>query len=212
MAGPMRVFGLTGGLASGKSTVAARLRERGVPVIDADALARAVTSPGSPVLAKVVAAFGPEALRDGALDRRWLASIVFADASKRLELEAITHPEIQARRDALLVEFAARGEPLSCYEVPLLYEKGLASELRPVVVVQAPEAVQIRRAQARDGADETQVRARLAAQLPLAEKAARADYVIDNDGSLADLEAATDRVLKQVCSATGVAPERYFGR
>lgn len=180
-------------------------------MIDADALARAVTSPGSPTLPRIAQAFGPEALRDGVLDRRWLASVVFADESKRLELEAIVHPEIQARRDVLLAELAQRGEPLGCYEVPLLFEKGLERELRPVVVVRVPEAVQIQRARARDGADEAQVRARLAAQLPLAEKAARADYVIENHGSIEELQAATDRVLKQICAAMGVDPKRYFG-
>jgi dephospho-CoA kinase len=210
MASPVRVFGLTGGLASGKSTVAARLRARRLPVIDADALARAVTSPASPALAKIVQTFGSEALRDGVLDRRWLASVVFADESRRLELEAILHPEIQARRDVLLAELAARGEPLACYEVPLLFEKGLERGLRPVVLVRVPEAVQIQRAQARDGEGEAQVRARLAAQLPLADKAARADYVIDNDGSIEDLHAATDRVLKQICTAMGVDLARYF--
>jgi dephospho-CoA kinase len=206
----LRVFGLTGGLGSGKSTVAARLRQRGVPVIDADALAREVVAPGSPGLAEVVAAFGADVLRDGELDRARVASIVFSDPAARQRLEAITHPRIQALRDARLAELAASGEPLACYEVPLLFERGLERSLQPVVVVSVPEAIQIERARRRDQASEAMVRARLAAQLPLADKAARADYVIDNAGSLAATEAETDRVLWELCTAVGVDPARYF--
>jgi len=209
---PLRVFGLTGGLGSGKSTVAARLRQRGVPVIDADALAREVVAPGSAGLAEVVAAFGARVLRDGGLDRARVASIVFGDPAARQRLEAITHPRIQALRDARLAELAAAGEPLAGYEVPLLFERGLDTNLRPVVVVNVPEPVQIERARRRDQATEAMVRARLDAQLPLADKAARADYVIDNSGSLAATEAATDRVLWELCARLGVDATRYFSR
>jgi dephospho-CoA kinase len=163
----VRVFGLTGGLGSGKSTVAAHLRARGVPVIDADALAHEVVSPGSEGLEEVLEAFGPSMLQDGALDRQRLASLVFSDPEALRRLEAITHPRIQRRRTELLRELEASGEPLACYEVPLLYEKHLDAELRPVVVVSVPEALQVSRARARDGTSEPQVRARLAAQLPL---------------------------------------------
>lgn len=205
-----RAFGLTGGLGSGKSTVAAHWRARGLPVIDADALAREVVAPGSPGLAAVVRAFGAGVLRDGELDRAALASLVFADRAARERLEAITHPQIQALRGERLRAAASAGEPLACYEVPLLYEKGLAAELRPVVVVSVPEAVQIARAQRRDGSDEAQVRARLAAQLPLVEKAARADYVIDNSGPLERTLATADEVLRGVCAELGVDARRYF--
>lgn len=207
---PLRVFGLTGGLGSGKSTVAARLRQRGVPVIDADALAREVVAPGSPGLLEVVAAFGAGVLRDGGLDRARVANIVFGDPAARQRLEAITHPRIHALRNTRLAELTAAGEPLACYEVPLLFERGLDSSLRPVVVVSAPEPVQIERARRRDQATEAMVRARLDAQLPLAEKVARADYVIDNAGSLAATEAATDRVLWELCARLGVDASRYF--
>jgi dephospho-CoA kinase len=210
MTGELRVFGLTGGLGSGKSTAAARLRQRGLPVIDADALAREVVAPGSPGLAEVVAAFGGGVLRDGALDRARVASLVFADPAARQRLEAITHPRIQALRDRRVAELAAAGEPLACYEVPLLFERGLEASLRPVVVVSAPEAAQIERARRRDQATEAMVRARLAAQLPLSEKVARADHVIDNSGSIADTEAATDRVLRAICAQLGVDAARYF--
>jgi dephospho-CoA kinase len=205
------VFGLTGGLGSGKSSVAAHYRELGLPVIDADALARAVVAPGSPALDEIAAEFGPDMLRDGALDRQKLAGVVFAQPEARARLEAITHPRIQARRDELLAELEAAGEPLVCYEVPLLFEKGLDEALRPVVVVSVPEALQIERARRRDGSTEAMVRARLDAQQPLAEKAARADYVIDNAGPLTATLAAADEVLRHICTALGVNGERYFG-
>jgi dephospho-CoA kinase len=156
--------------------------------------------------------FGPDMLREGALDRRRLADVVFADPAARERLEAITHPRIQARRDELLGELEAAGEPLVGYEVPLLFERGLEAGLRPVVVVSVPEALQIERAMLRDHSTEAMVRARLDAQRPLAEKAARADYVIDNAGPLATTLVAADEVLRQICTALGVDPERYFGR
>lgn len=208
---PIRVFGLTGGLGSGKSTVAAHFRRRGLPVIDADALARDVVAPGSPGLAEVVREFGPEMLQGEALDRAKLAAVVFADPEARARLERITHPRVQALRDERLGELEAQGEPLACYEVPLLFEKGLEAGLRPVVVVSVPAALQLERAQRRDQASEAMTRARLAAQLPLSAKAARADHVIDNSGALAATLEAADGVLRRVCEQLGVDPARYFG-
>lgn len=210
VATPVRVFGLTGGLGSGKSTVAAHYRSRGLPVIDADALAREVVTPGSAALAEIAREFGPDVLAGAALDRPRLAALVFGDPAARQRLEGITHPRIQALRDARLRELEARGEPLVCYEVPLLFEKGLEAGLRPVVVVSAPEALQLERARERDGATDAMTRARLAAQLPLADKAARADFVIDNSGPLAATLAQADAVLRRVCEAVGVDAGRYF--
>jgi dephospho-CoA kinase len=207
----LRVFGLTGGLASGKSHVAARFRERGVPVIDADALAREVVAPGSDGLLQIAREFGSEMLRDGALDRQRLANVVFSDPVALRRLESITHPLIQRRRDAITTQLAAIGEPLACYEVPLLFEKGLEQALRPVVLVTAPEALQVDRARRRDGTSEAQVRARLAAQWSLPQKAEHADYVIDNSGPLARTHAAADRVLREICDELRVDPSRYFG-
>ena len=206
-----RVFGLTGGLGSGKSSVAAHYRQRGVPIIDADVLARAVVAPGSPGLLEIERAFGAEMLRSGALDREKLAALVFADPAARQRLEGITHPRIQALRDSRLRELEAAGEPLVGYEVPLLFEKGLETQLRPVVVVSVPEALQIERARRRDQTSLAMVRARLDAQLPLPEKAARADHVIDNSGPLPATLDAADRVLRLICSELGVDPARYFG-
>lgn len=207
----IRRFGLTGGLASGKSSVARQLRARGVPVIDADALARDVVAPNTEGLAEIVRHFGPAVLRDGALDRQRLASVVFADARQLKALEDLTHPRIQSLREERLAELERAGEPLVACEVPLLYEKGLDRELELVVVVSVPEQVQVARAMQRDGASEAEVKARLAAQWPLAEKARRADYVIDNAGSLAATCAATDEVLRLICQRLGVDSARYFG-
>jgi dephospho-CoA kinase len=210
-AAKIRVFGLTGGLGSGKSSVAAHYRSRGLAVIDADALARSVVAVGTPGLREITAAFGTGMLQpDGALDRAKLARLVFGDAAARERLERITHPRIQALRDAELGSLAAAGQPLACYEVPLLFERGLEAQLRPVVVVDVPEEVQVERAMRRDHATEQHVRARLAAQIPLAEKARRADYVIDNTGSLSATSSAADDVLRRVCAELGVDASRYF--
>jgi len=193
------LFGLTGGLASGKSTVAARLRAQGVPIIDADALAREVVAPGSEGLSEVVQAFGPEVLQpDGALDRTRVADIVFRDPAARRRLNAILHPRIGALSLQRAAEIQARGEPLACYEAALLVENGLADAFRPLVVVAVPEEEQVVRAMLRDGAPESQVRARMAAQLPLDEKVKVADFVIDNSRSREETARQTDEVLAKI--------------
>ena len=195
----LHIFGLTGGLASGKSSVAARLRALGVPVIDADQLAREVVAPGTPGLAAVVDAFGPSVLLpDGSLDRAKVAGLVFSDPDKRRKLNAIVHPLVGAAGAARVAELDARGETLACYEAALLVENGLADAFRPLVVVAVPEEVQVARAMARDAATEAQVRARIAAQLPLAAKVAAADYVIDTTGSREETARRVDEVLAEI--------------
>jgi dephospho-CoA kinase len=189
--------------------VAAHWRSRGLPVVDADALAREVVAPGSDALGEIVQTFGAAMVQDGALDRRRLAGLVFSDPEALRKLEAITHPRIERRRAEVLAGLEAQGEPLACYEVPLLFEKNMEVRVRPVVVVAVPEPLQIARARARDGSSEEEVRARLAAQLPLAAKANRADYVIDNSGSLAATRLESDRVLREVCEELGVDASRY---
>ncbi|MCA9586783.1 MAG: dephospho-CoA kinase [Myxococcales bacterium] len=206
----MRLFGLTGGIASGKSAVARRLRARGVPVIDADQLAREAVMPGTPGLSAIVATFGDGVLdAEGKLDRKALASLVFGDDAKRAALNAIVHPRVTALTMERAAALAERGEPLACYEAALLVENGVADAFRPLVVVSAPADVQIARAMARDGATEAEARARLAAQAPLAAKAAAADHVIDNRGTLEDLDRRTDEVLAAICRDQGVDPSRY---
>jgi dephospho-CoA kinase len=201
----LHLFGLTGGLASGKSTVAARFRARGLPVIDADELAREVVRPGSDGNEAVVKAFGPSVrLPDGTLDRPHLASIVFGDPEKRRLLNSILHPRIGALTAEKAAALDAAGHRLACYEAALLVENGLADAFRPLVVVAAPEAVQIARATARDAASEDQVRARIAAQLPLATKIAAADYVIENAGDRAEAERLADEVLNAIRRKLGL--------
>lgn len=194
-----RVFALTGGIASGKSTVAAVWRAAGLPVIDADQLARQAVAPGTPALAAVVEAFGCEVIQsDGALDRARLASLVFADPERRAELNGIVHPWVQRLAEAAFQRAAQAGEALVAYEIPLLFETGQQDRYRPVVVVAADPTTQLERARARDGAERESILARIAAQVPLEEKVAGADFVIHNDGSWEQLQREALRVLDEV--------------
>ena len=195
----LRVFGLTGGIGSGKSAVARNLRARGLPVVDADQLARAAVARGGAGLAQIVARFGPEVLTvSGELARSLLAQLVFADREARGALDAIVHPIVRALAAERFAEIASRGEALACYEVPLLYEVGLEGTYQPVVVVTAPLALRKSRLATRDGFDAAQIEARLAAQLPLEEKVRRADYVLDNSGSLDELDERTGALLDEL--------------
>jgi len=209
----MRLFGLTGGIASGKSTVATRLAARGVPVLDADAFAREVVVPGSEGLEEIRAAFGDRVLApDGSLDRKALAAIVFADEPSRKRLNAITHPRIAALTARRSAELLARGEPLACYEAALIVENGLADAFRPLVAVVAPEEVRVARAVLRDGTSVEAARARIAAQVSLSEAVRVADVVIRNEGDLAALQRATDEALGNVCERVGIPLDRYPSR
>lgn len=193
---PLRVFGLTGGIGSGKSTAAALFRERGVPMVDADELAREAVAPGSAGLAEVVAAFGPQILGpDGSLDRKRLGAVVFADAEARRRLNAITHPIVRRLSQERFRALDEQGVTLAGYDVPLLFEVGLDAVLRPVVVVAVSEEAQLERLVARDGSSEAAARERIASQLPLAQKRQRADYVLDNDGPPEALAAQIDALL-----------------
>jgi dephospho-CoA kinase len=204
------LFGLTGGLASGKSSVAARWKSRGLPIIDADEMAREIVALGTPGLAEIAQTFGSEVLLpDGSLDRKKLGAVVFNDAEKRKKLEHITHPRIAEAMMRRAGDLDAQGEPLGCYEAALLVERGFGNFCRPLVVVAANEDTQIARAMRRDRLGEVEVRARLSAQLPLADKIAAADYVIDNNGDLATLERRADEVLDTICEKAGVDPARY---
>jgi dephospho-CoA kinase len=145
----------------------------------------------------------------GELDRKAVASIVFADPARRKELNAILHPRITALSMRRAQELDAKGEPLACYEAALIVENRMADAFRPLVVVAAPEEVQVARARLRDGAAEADARARIRAQMPLAARTALADFVIDNTGTLAELVAKTDAVLDAVCARANVPPERY---
>lgn len=206
----MHVFGLTGGIGSGKSTVAELFEARGVPMVSADALAREVVVKGSPALREIVDIFGDALLfPNGELDRTRLAARVFADAAARSQLEAITHPQIRDLAQARFAAIAARGEPLAGYDVPLLFERQLEALYRPVVVVNAPEVISRARAATRDGVSTEQVEQRQRAQLPLSEKVARADFVVENGGELRETAREVERVLTLLCHHFGVPRERY---
>jgi dephospho-CoA kinase len=207
----VHLFGLTGGIASGKSTVAARLGQVGVPVIDADQVAREVVAPGSGGLRAVVEAFGPSVLLpDGSLDRKALAAIVFTDDARRRQLNAITHPRIAALTMERSANLAAQGEPLACYEAALLVENGAAASFRPLVVVACAEETQVARAMQRDGATREEVLGRIAAQMPMAQKVAVADFVVDTNGTLKETIERTDDVLRALCARLGVDAGRYL--
>ena len=180
--------GLTGGIACGKSTVASIFHELGIPIVDADQIAREVVAPGSEGLDEIVKAFGDEVLQaDGALDRKALGRVVFADAAKRKQLEAITHPRIaQAGMAALAALGASTDAPYLIYEAALLVESGAHRMFPALVVVAVSPAVQLARLVARDG-DPQDARARIASQMPMEEKVAAATHVIWNDGDHAAL-------------------------
>ena len=178
------LVGLTGGIATGKSTVTAMLANPSVRVVDADALAREVVEPGTPAHRQIVAEFGPDVLQaDGRLDRARLGEIVFPDPVKRKRLEAITHPAIRARFEAIMADLERAGwEGILIWDAALLVESGGNKNMDRVVVVTTDPATQLRRLMARDGCTEEAARARAASQMPLAVKARYADYVIDNSG------------------------------
>lgn len=206
----LRVFGLTGGIGSGKSSVARRFSARRLPVIDADVLAREVVEPGTPGLEQVVATFGSSTIGpDGRLDRAALGAQVFGDADARARLNGILHPLIRQAFAEKRSTLEGAGEALACYEAPLLVEVGLAESLRPLVVVALSEELQLARVMQRDGASEEQARARVSAQLPLSQKVALADYVIDNHGSELDTVTQADRVLDAIATSFGLDPARY---
>jgi dephospho-CoA kinase len=187
--------GLTGGVASGKSTVSALLAELGAVVIDADVLSRNVVAPGTEGLAEVVAEFGPDVLGpDGWLDRPRLGALVFADPDRRRALEAIIHPRVRAR--AAEIEAAAPPGALVVPDIPLLAETGQAGSFDAVVVVDVPVEVQVDRMVGIRGLSEEEARARIAAQASRQERLAIATYVVDNTGSLDDLQARVEEVYR----------------
>lgn len=184
---------MTGGIASGKSAVADLLAQRGAVIIDSDVLAREVVAPGTPGLAAIADRFGPQILReDGSLDRPALGAIVFTDPDARAALEAITHPRIRARADELRA--AAPAGAVVIDVIPLLVEANLVDRFDEVIVVDVPEEVQVERLRRRDGFTRDEAMARLAAQASRDDRLAVADHVVDNTGSLAELEASVDRL------------------
>jgi len=194
MTRPLRI-GLTGGIASGKSTVTQRFAELGVPVIDADVASRTVVEPGKPGLAQVVQRFGMGVLADGQLDRRALRNLIFKDSSLRQALDVILHPLIRAEMER---EAAQVQGPYVVMAIPLLVEGGSsAKRVDRVLVVDADETLQIQRLQARDGSSADQARAILASQASRAARLRMADDVLLNSGTVAELRQSVDRLHEQ---------------
>jgi dephospho-CoA kinase len=195
------LVGLTGGIGSGKSEVTRRFAERGAVIVDADVVAREVVAPGTPGLAAVVEAFGPDMLSaDGSLDRDRLAAEVFTDDAKRARLNAIVHPLV-GQRTGELVLAAAAADPgaIVVNDVPLLVEAGRADAYDVVVVVAASPDQQLQRLVTQRGMTEADARARIAAQAPLAAKLAVADIVVDNNGDLDELAGQVDAAWQELC-------------
>ena len=190
----MTRVGLTGGIATGKSYVARRLRDAGVPVVDSDVLAREAVAPGTVALAAIVERFGPAVLTDGELDRVRLGDLVFRDPVARRDLEAIVHPEVR-RGIAEFFDALPPETPLAVADIPLLFEtRGERNFDRVIVVACAPDT-QIERIMARDGLARDAAERRVAAQLPIEEKVRRADYVIRTDGPYDETNAQIAAVL-----------------
>lgn len=194
----MRTYGLTGNIGTGKSTVARLFVQRGVPVVDADLVAREVVQPGQPALAEIAARFPGVVSAGGRLDRKALGARVFEDASERTALNAILHPRIAAEVRARMALLAQQGAPFAMYEAALIVENGLHEGLDGLVVVTAPLEVQLARLKLRDGMTDSDARARIAAQLPAARKIAVADFVIDNAGAPEALLPQVDAVLAAI--------------
>ena len=185
-------IGLTGGIASGKSTVAQRFTEFGVPVIDADETARAVVAPNTPGLARVIERFGPGVVADnGELDRRALRDLIFTNPGARRDLESILHPLIRAHMEKSADQAVG---PYIVMAIPLLIENGPTDRVDRILVVDVDEAVQLRRVMERDGCTSEQARAILASQAPRSARLAAADDVLLNAGTVTDLRQAVDRL------------------
>jgi dephospho-CoA kinase len=191
----LHIIGLTGGIASGKSTVAAILRELGVPVIDADLLAREVVQPGQPAHAAIVAAFGADILDpDQSINRPRLAGLVFADQEARRRLEAITHPAIRRAAEEKLLALESSGARVAVYMAPLLIEAGATSRVDEVWVVYVDRETQLERLLRRDDMSREEALARIDAQMPMEEKRLHGRVVIDNRGPREE----TERIVQQL--------------
>ena len=195
----MRIIGLTGGIACGKSTVSAELRKRGAAIIDADALAHELSQPHQPLFHAYVQRFGREIVTEGGtLDRAAVARHVFADPAVRAEVEAIAHPIIRREAEERLRAAAQAQKRAAVLDVPLLFEAGWDTLADEIWVVALPREEQLSRLLTRDkGMTEREARARIAAQMPLAEKCARADVVIDNSGTVEEIREYIGKLWKE---------------
>lgn len=195
----MKLVGLTGGIASGKSTVAKILQSLGAAIVNADDLAREVVEPGHEAWKEIVASFGAEILQsDQTLDRQKLRTLIFNQPEARKRLESIIHPRVRALAEERIRQYAAAGYPVAIYEVPLLFEGNLQEWLRPVILVACDVETQTARLQKRDHLTAADAEKHIAAQMSLKDKRRLADYVIENNGSLEDLERQTRQILEEL--------------
>jgi len=195
----VKLVGLTGGIASGKSTVAEILKRQGAAIINADVLAREVVEPDRQAWTEIVNTFGIAVLQpDRTLDRQKLRAIIFDDAAARKKIESIIHPQVRALAEQRIREHAAAGYAVIVYEVPLLFEGNLQEWLRPVILVACDVDTQRNRLQSRDNLSAAQAQKHIDAQMSLEAKRRLADYVIENNGSLEDLKRQVQAVLEKI--------------
>ncbi len=199
----MLLVGLTGNIASGKSEVARMLGQRGAMLIDADTLAREAVRPGTDALKRIVDRWGKDVLAtDGTLDREALRRIVFSDTVELEKLNSIVHPEVTRLRDIEVERARKRGDRIVVCVIPLLFERGLVNDFDYIVLVDAPRAVRLERLSTARGLEETDAMNMIASQMPAELKRARADYVIENVGSLEDLNRDVDRLWATLTKKT----------
>jgi len=195
----VKLVGLTGGIASGKSTVAKILQSLGAAIVNADDLAREVVEPGHEAWKEIVASFGADILQsDQTLDRQKLRTLIFNQPEARKRLESIIHPRVRALAEERIRQYAAAGYRVVIYEVPLLFEGNLQEWLRPVILVACDVETQTARLQNRDHLTAADAEKHIAAQMSLKDKRRLADYVIENNGSLEDLERQTRQILEEL--------------
>lgn len=194
----MNIIGLTGGIASGKSTVSSFFRQKGAAVLDADRIARELSEPGGKLHAEYVRHFGAEVLQsDGTLDRRRIGQIVFSDPQQKQWLDAVSHPAIRAELLRKLAQKRNEKQRLILLDIPLLFESGWDKMADKTCLVYVDESVQLQRLMKRDGYTRREAQDRIAAQMPLEEKKKRADYLIDNNGSLTDTVRQAEALWKE---------------
>jgi len=197
----MKWIGLTGGIATGKSTATEMLRRRGYLVVDADEIAKQALQQGRPELKQVIQIFGQEYLKpDGSLDRKKLAERVFSNLTEKEKLEKIVHPFVQVEVARQKKEAKEKGTAIVFYDVPLLFEKKLESQFDLILLIAADESIQIERLKKRDGLTFEESKLRLKNQLPMSEKRKKSNYIIENNSDLSNLEKQVDIFLKSVAS------------
>ncbi|TSB48026.1 dephospho-CoA kinase [Alkalicoccobacillus porphyridii] len=192
------IIGLTGGIATGKSTVAEMLKEFGLPVVDADFIAKEVMQPEGAAFDEVISEFGSDIVQeDGTINRALLGQRIFSNEEERLKLNAIVHPKVRKEMRRAAVSYTAEGHAHVVLDIPLLYESNLFHMVDRVLLIYVSPAVQLQRLIKRDQSGEEQARARIAAQIPIDEKESRADGVISNDGTKAETRQELEQLLSQ---------------